>query len=217
MGGSPSTQAGLGVLVVITTVGISMAYYNIKRLQIDQHRAWMLRTFIYMGAIITLRPIMLASKYFTVRMGGFYAVIPCAEIVDDYAQVGFGGRRNPTLSIYPQCRTSSGTVDGYIAVPATGAGPENIGAAINISFGMALWIALFLHAALVEIYLSLTPNEKQRLRVISYKRQLAAGFQNPGSAGLTVEMFGDAPRWEPPVEVMREYEVLKAGGKGSEV
>jgi len=43
-GGTIETQAGIGLLVIITTVGIALAYYNIKRLQIDQHRAWMLRS-----------------------------------------------------------------------------------------------------------------------------------------------------------------------------
>jgi len=43
-GGTVETQAGIGLLAINTTVGIALAYYNIKRLQIDQHRAWMLRS-----------------------------------------------------------------------------------------------------------------------------------------------------------------------------
>lgn len=38
-GGSLETQTGVGTCVIITTVSLAMAYYNIKRLQIDQHRA----------------------------------------------------------------------------------------------------------------------------------------------------------------------------------
>jgi len=38
-GGSLETQAGIGTLVILTTISIVMAYVNIKRLQIDQHRA----------------------------------------------------------------------------------------------------------------------------------------------------------------------------------
>ena len=38
-GGSLETQAGIGTLFILTTVSITMAYVNIKRLQIDQHRA----------------------------------------------------------------------------------------------------------------------------------------------------------------------------------
>jgi len=42
-GGSPPTQISIGVLGTAVTTAIVLAYYNIKRLQIDQHRAWMQR------------------------------------------------------------------------------------------------------------------------------------------------------------------------------
>ena len=74
---------------------------------------------------------------------------------------------------------------------------ENLGASIRLNFGMALWLALFLHLVGVEIYLNLTPREADRLREVSYKRQREAGFERPGSAGLVVERWGDANEWEP--------------------
>ena len=46
-GGTLATQALIGTLVILTTVGLTLAYYNIKRLQVDQHRAWMIRTWFY--------------------------------------------------------------------------------------------------------------------------------------------------------------------------
>lgn len=46
-GGTLATQSWIGALAILTTVGLSLAIYNIKRLQIDQHRAWMLRTWFY--------------------------------------------------------------------------------------------------------------------------------------------------------------------------
>lgn len=50
----------------------------------------------------------------------------------------------------------------------------------------------------VEIYLSLTPRESARLRQVSYERQLAAGFKNPGNGGWTVDRFGDpVEEWKP--------------------
>jgi hypothetical protein len=47
----------------------------------------------------------------------------------------------------------------------------------------------------VVYQLKLTPRETQRLRQVSYEKQLEAGMKNPGSAGLTVERFGDADPW----------------------
>lgn len=68
---------------------------------------------------------------------------------------------------------------------------EEARANLRAPFGMSLWIAIFLHAVGVEIYLALTPREAQRLRQISYKRQFEAGYQRPGSAGLVIEEAGD--------------------------
>ena len=98
----------------------------------------------------------------------------------------------------------SGDSDEYVAVHAITAGPEGEAAAINLTFGMSMWIALVIHAIGVEVYLRLTPAESERLRVISYERQLEAGFKNPGSAGLTVDRFGNAPRWHPPAHLASE-------------
>ena len=46
-GGTLATQSWVGALFILTTVGLGLAIYNIKMLQIDQHRAWMLRTWFY--------------------------------------------------------------------------------------------------------------------------------------------------------------------------
>lgn len=41
------------------------------------------------------------------------------------------------------------------------------------------------------IKLQLTPGESRRLRQVSYRRQLEAGYRMPGKAGLTAERLGD--------------------------
>ena len=60
-GGGIESQMLVSVLAIMTTVGAFLAYFNIKRLQIDQHRAWMIRTWFYAGSIITLRLIQITS------------------------------------------------------------------------------------------------------------------------------------------------------------
>lgn len=45
--------------------------------------------------------------------------------------------------------------------------------------------------------LRLTPREAERLRRVSFQRQLKAGMRNPGSAGFTADRLGDAEKWEP--------------------
>jgi uncharacterized membrane protein len=48
-GGTLSTQTAVGMLAFLSTTGSALAYINIKRLQIDQHRAWMIRTWVYVS------------------------------------------------------------------------------------------------------------------------------------------------------------------------
>ena len=49
-GGEIATQYGVSVTSILFLGGLAMAYINIKRLQIEQHRAWMLRAWFYVGA-----------------------------------------------------------------------------------------------------------------------------------------------------------------------
>lgn len=46
-GGDFATQTWTGTMVILTTLGYIMAWINIKLLQIDQHRAWMMRTWAW--------------------------------------------------------------------------------------------------------------------------------------------------------------------------
>ncbi|KAI9801769.1 MAG: hypothetical protein M1825_003141 [Sarcosagium campestre] len=188
-GGTIETQAGVGMLVILTTVSVCLAYYNIKRLQIDQHRAWMLRAMFYLGSIITLRLIMIISALLTSQFDSYYTTMSCDKISSIYAS-----NASSVEDLYPQCSDPSSTTDGLVIVHATFASgqPEQIAASLGASFGMALWLAIFLHLVLVEIYLGLTPKESNRLREVSHQRQLEQGFKSPGSAGLTSHRWGEA-------------------------
>jgi hypothetical protein len=48
-GGGLEIQSWTGFLSIISVGALGMAYYNVKRLQIDQHRAWMLRAWFYVS------------------------------------------------------------------------------------------------------------------------------------------------------------------------
>ena len=196
-GGSPHTQAMVGVLSTITTISISLAYYNIKRLQIDQHRAWMLRTWVYCGSIISLRFVLKAAMQISYKMDDLYDSQPCVTIYYGYAAFGVPDAQNPTTLLYPSCGENASASTAYTAVPTDSETPEGIAAAYNLCFGMAAFIALVIHAISVEVYLHLTPAETERLRQVSRQRQEDAKFKNPryegpGYEGLTAGRSGDA-------------------------
>ncbi|KAI9714302.1 MAG: hypothetical protein M1820_000263 [Bogoriella megaspora] len=191
-GGSLETQAGVGVLVILTTTSLCLAYYNIKRLQIDQHRAWMLRAMFYLGTIITMRIIMIISTQVISKIGSYYTVMSCDEILS------MNKTANAVKEAYPRCANAEAASSNLVAVHANfGANIEELSASFRMSFGMALWLALIMHLVGVEIYLALTPRENTRLRQVSYEKQMEKGFKNPGSAGLTSDRWGDAEPWSP--------------------
>lgn len=101
--------------------------------------------------------------------------------------------------LYPECAAyySGQNPNQHVAIPAdmNSGRPDQIASGLNITFGAAGWLALAIHLFAVEIYLQLTPKEAERLRRVSYQRQLEAGMKNPGNAGLTVQRIGDASPW----------------------
>ncbi len=65
-GGGIEIQVVVGLLAILFVSSLSLAYYNIKRLQIEQHRAWMLRAWFYVSLrttyVVCLSPFNKASK-----------------------------------------------------------------------------------------------------------------------------------------------------------
>ncbi|KAK3353933.1 hypothetical protein B0T25DRAFT_223172 [Lasiosphaeria hispida] len=202
-GGGLDIQLGVGVIGISFTVCMVLAYINIKRLQIEQHRAWMLRGWFYAASIITLRLIMIIMANIVSSTGEYYASRPCAQV--DYT-LG----ENRTRTLYPGCDPyyTGQNLDQYVLIPAKigrpGTNSATAAAALGESFGAAFWLAFFLHAVGIEVYLRLTPYEHDRLRNVSYQRQKEAGMRSPGSAGLTADRLGDATPWEPASAVYQE-------------
>ncbi|TDZ62089.1 hypothetical protein CTRI78_v003845 [Colletotrichum trifolii] len=195
-GGGIDTQAGVGLMSIMFITSLVLAYVNIKRLQIEQHRAWMLRAWFYAGSIITLRLIQIISAIAITSMGTYYAARPCDQIDFMIEDV------NRTLELYPACAAffSGENPAQQALVHADFANPTSVAevsVAIGMPFGMAFWLALAIHAIGVETYLRLTPAEAERLRNVSYKRQLEAGLNPAGRAGITVDRIGDSCKWQP--------------------
>jgi len=218
MGGDLSWQLWVGVVGTMTTIALVLAYVNIKRLQIDQHRAWMLRAWTWAASIVSLRLILLAAMHVCIVYGyTFHTAIRCAEIYFMYQHVGVPDVANPTAQIYLQCAMdmafdpSTGIMvpTGESTNPATntatfvsvvnlGPGPENGAALVRTTFPMAGWLAIVIHALVVETYLWLTPAESYRLRNVSYEKQIKKGLRRKGAfrdAGITGIRIVDAPEW----------------------
>jgi hypothetical protein len=102
-----------------------------------------------MGAIVTQRLILLISAIIITQIGDYYSVWPCAKL--DWTLHG----QNKTMSRYPVCASFyDGTNPDQVAVVSANFNGkrEQSGSALDASFGMATWMAIFLHAVGVEIY-----------------------------------------------------------------
>ncbi|ETS83776.1 hypothetical protein PFICI_05652 [Pestalotiopsis fici W106-1] len=194
VGGGIDVQMGIGVIGIMFVASLILAVVNVKRLQIEQHRAWMLRAWFYAGTIITMRIILILSAMIISSIGGYYHTQPCDKL--EYML----GSANATRSLYPECASYfSGANPAQQAVVAANfnGNVAEIGSSFNATFGPAFWLAFALHAVGIEIYLHLTPAEAERLRNVSYQRQVEAGMRYPGRAGLTADRLGDAETWKP--------------------
>ncbi|KAF1808644.1 hypothetical protein P152DRAFT_424575 [Eremomyces bilateralis CBS 781.70] len=197
-GGSLATQSSVGMIALASTVSIALAWVNIRRLQIDQHRNWMLRAWFYIGAPISQRLLFLIIQPIISWIGTYYYAISCKMIVDMLTT--FGTETEAIASSYSACVPFlDGTnLQQHSAVFATlEAGIIEVIAVLDISFGMALWLAFIMHAIGIELYIQLTPRESERLRQVAYERQVEAGMSHPGNAGITANRLGDANPFVP--------------------
>ena len=167
-GGGIDVQAWIGVATIATTICFILAVYNIKKLQVEQHRAWMLRGWFIVyhlhyarplftdrgqaGAVITSRIVLCLATVIISSIESYYISWPCvkieftlkthseAEILDAYPKcAAFFNGTNPLQEDVVHANFNS--------VKAT-----EIGAAMNMTFGTALWVATVLHVVGVEIY-----------------------------------------------------------------
>ncbi|KAH7018622.1 uncharacterized protein B0I36DRAFT_395574 [Microdochium trichocladiopsis] len=195
MGGDPDTQMYIGVLGAVFLIALGLAWWNVKRLQIELHRKWMLRAWVYATSIITLRPIGILGAPILSRTGPYYIARPCKIIHDT-----LGNNQGLVLQWYPSCHPWYDGADDELQVLVradTGGNLMERAAATLVLFAAAGWLALTMHAIAVEVYLHLTPAEHERLRNVSYQRQVEAGMKNPGRAGLTADRLGDSALWTP--------------------
>lgn len=199
LGGSLDARILIVVLTVATTGSLLLAYINIKRLQIDQHRAWMLRAWSYAFVIITQRLIQLAAMEVVSRRGDFYVTMACHSVdaILSLVQPGLAP------AFYPQCAgrpdaTVAVLANKYAAPTAEGIPPlHEIGATAQVTFAPTGMLALMIHYFAVEMYLHLTGAEANRLKRVSRERQLQRGWSRAGDASwLTRETWGDMDEFD---------------------
>jgi hypothetical protein len=94
---------------------------------------------------------MLIAAQIVSAIGGFWSVQNCAKLLDVM------GDAQQLAENYPSCASliDAGNLQAVAAVEADyGGSVEQLMSAMNITFGMAGWLGLGLHAIGVEVYVS---------------------------------------------------------------
>ncbi|KAG9127150.1 hypothetical protein FRC07_000477 [Ceratobasidium sp. 392] len=144
----PATIAGSIVARSMIGFAAFMGISNVRRTR--KHRKWMLRTVAYTSSAITGRILAIMTRAVISVSAPYYAVWTCDE-------VSFLLKNTSTAtSMFPACAISEGAdpKSVYVTVHASiHKDPINFGSAQRVSFGMALWLAILIHAVAVEIYI----------------------------------------------------------------
>lgn len=118
---------------------------------------------------------------------------PCAVI--DYI---YSHNSTIVASLYPPCAAfytgTSPHQNVLVSANSFSPRPEEIGAGFTVTFGPAAFIALLVHCVGVEIYLHLTPGEAERLRRVSWQRQVEAGMIKPEDERFA-QRLGEGDPW----------------------
>ncbi|CAE6477511.1 hypothetical protein ACGC1H_007639 [Rhizoctonia solani] len=167
-GGDLNTQSAFYMLASGAAGSVVLGCTTARRGELDAHREWMIRAWFYNGALVTTKVTALLSAQVITAINTYYSLWMCSEI-------GYVLKSADTLTqTFPQCATSralSNPNNVYVAVHASWKEDQlGQGSAIRASYGMALWIAMILHAVGVELYLRLTLSESKKLRELSERR-----------------------------------------------
>ena len=144
-GGSFVGQIGMFTLSVVFLIAAFNGYWSILSKNIPAHRDWMLRLFAYGTSVITLRVFMFVGLQLSPALG-LYTISKCDVIADLIGD-------SQTLHTFSGCGNQ--TVDGSKLVIIQGGftSMANVMAGLQIGFQGGVLLALFVHAALVELWI----------------------------------------------------------------
>ncbi|KAI1385891.1 uncharacterized protein F4822DRAFT_414399 [Hypoxylon trugodes] len=153
MGGGLDTQSMVFLQGVMFSTALVIGCFHAYRRNIAQHRAWMIRAWVYGGAIVTMRVMMFFYVVALSFAGGYYYPEPCEKV--DWLLKG----KNATLAAFPECASfySGEDLNRHVAVYASVFAGNIVSRAaiLNLVFGPSGWTGIFLNLFGVETYLYL--------------------------------------------------------------
>ncbi|KAJ1303559.1 hypothetical protein OPQ81_011743 [Rhizoctonia solani] len=148
-GGDPSIQTSSFALGVMVLYSVIAGWKAIQQRRIEEHRIWMIRAWAYQMAIVTMRVIIPIAMILISVRGTYYSVMSCDEVSNSLNNADQFARE------YPQCQPDwAGKPVEYVAIRAGLEDGLPAAAGIRSIFGMAAWVALWVHLIGTEYYIS---------------------------------------------------------------
>ncbi|KAG8730695.1 hypothetical protein FRC12_020121 [Ceratobasidium sp. 428] len=168
LGGDLSTTSCVYLLGVLVLWSVVKSWVAIRRLQLDEHRTWIIRAWSYQAMILTDRVVITALIIYVSMVGGYYSTFSCDEVA--YIL----NNQDLYMRDFPQCQANwPGSPVTHVSIEANPEDGTGLGlnASPRVAFGASLWISLLIHVIGAEYYLYRTKDESERLREVSIKRQ----------------------------------------------
>ncbi|PHH52613.1 hypothetical protein CFIMG_008411RA00001 [Ceratocystis fimbriata CBS 114723] len=154
-------------LTITWTMGIlflwclAMGYYHAKNHRIEQHRIWMFRAWVYVGSIITTRPLTVLLSFLASKYGEYYIAKPCSEVAYLIAN------NTELLQKHPLCEAflsgKSPTQWTVVRPDFFGNDMAEVSGAMTLVLGPATWVSLVVHMVAAEYYLNWSSTKPPRL------------------------------------------------------
>ncbi|KAG8761310.1 hypothetical protein FRC11_014118 [Ceratobasidium sp. 423] len=148
-GGDLSIQTGTFALGVMTLYSVISGWKAIRQHKIEEHRIWMVRTWAYQMSIVTMRIIMPISMILIGARGGYYTAFSCDEVSSSL------NNTDQFIREYPQCQPNwPGKPVEYVSIRAGLEDGLPVAAGTRATFGMTVWVAIWIHLIGTEYYIS---------------------------------------------------------------
>lgn len=165
--GDMQNFAAVGAGFILTQVSLVIAVNHIIHKRIQQHRIWMLRCYGWNTAIVTIRfilPILWAVPIF--RGTHTHVAYSCKALGEEWDPAITAKYMNTSAFVYQDDQCNLTTGEGYayftpspsfIVEQVTPDGEYYGGpnpAAVHLSFGVGIWLAILIHGVIIESWIN---------------------------------------------------------------
>ncbi|CAE6382255.1 unnamed protein product [Rhizoctonia solani] len=150
-GGDLATQTATFALGTMVLYSVVAGWKAIRERKIEEHSIWMVRAWAYQMSIVTMRVIMPITMILIDARGGYYVPMTCEEVANSL------NNTDQFVHEYPQCQPDwTGKPVESVSIRAGSEEGLALAAGARATFGMAAWVAVWIHFICTERYIAMS-------------------------------------------------------------